>query len=158
MGALGRPIQRPPFTSRPSGPSICTMRRSPESLDFHGFRGFLRSRLPALFLACCAPSGHEKRASMRSTPFLDKISENSRPSSHRPSPLSLDIPGFSHVVPPCPASSRLSQLSCLSTLLLEPVSQHILHLHPQPLLSLVSSLFCCFSIPYFPTSCQSHGG
>ena len=52
---------------------------------------------------------------MRSTPFLDKISENSRPSSHRPSPLSLDIPGFSHVVPPCPASSRLSQLSCLST-------------------------------------------
>ena len=37
-------------------------------------------------------------------------------------------------------------------------AQNILHLHPQPLLSLVSSLFCCFSIPYFPTSCQSHGG
>lgn len=95
--------------------SIWAMQRSPESLDFHGFRGFLRSRPSALFLARCAPSGHEKRAPMRSTPFPDKISENSRPPSRRPSPLSLDIPGFSHVLPSCPAVSRLSQLSCLST-------------------------------------------
>lgn len=95
--------------------SIWAMQRSPESLDFHGFRGFLRSRPSTLFLARCAPSGHEKRAPMRSTPFPDKISENSRPPSRRPSPLSLDIPGFSHVLPSCPAVSRLSQLSCLST-------------------------------------------
>lgn len=116
VGASGRLVQRLCSPRVHPVRSIWAMQRSPESLDFHGFRGFLRSRPPALFLARCAPSGHEKRAPMRSTPFLDKISENSRPPSRRPSPLSLDIPGFSHVLPSCPALSRLSQLSCLSTL------------------------------------------
>ena len=62
------------------------------------------------------PLGMKKERRSPRRPFPVKICENSRPPSRRPCPLSLDIPGFSHVLPSCPALSRLSQLSCLFTL------------------------------------------
>lgn len=78
--------------------------------------GFFAPRRAAARRAPPGPLGMKKERRSPRRPFPVKICENSRPPSRRPCPLSLDIPGFSHVLPSCPALSRLSQLSCLFTL------------------------------------------
>lgn len=95
-------------------PYSCT----PEPL-IHAASGVFRAltRLCARRPACLRPGclGMKKERRSPRRPFPVKICENSRPPSRRPCPLSLDIPGFSHVLPSCPALSRFSQLSCLFT-------------------------------------------
>lgn len=78
--------------------------------------GFFAPRRAAARRAPPGPLGMKKERRSPRRPFPVKICENSRPPSRRPCPLSLDIPGFSHVLPSCPALSRLSQLSCLFTI------------------------------------------
>ena len=87
----------------------------PGAVDSCGLRGFSRPDAPLPAVPPPGPLGIKKERRSPRRPFPVKICENSRPPSRRPCPLSLDIPGFSHVLPSCPALSRLSQLSCLFT-------------------------------------------
>lgn len=87
----------------------------PGAVDLCGLRGFSRPDAPPPAMPRLGPLGMKKERRSPRRPFPVKICENSRPPSRRPCPLSLDIPGFSHVLPSCPALSRLSQLSCLFT-------------------------------------------
>ena len=87
----------------------------PGAVDSCGLRGFSRPDAPPPAVPPPGPLGMKKERRSPRRPFPVKICENSRPPSRRPCPLSLGIPGFSHVLPSCPALSRLSQLSCLFT-------------------------------------------
>lgn len=101
--------------SRASVASASLSVQAPEAVDFQQFPGLLLfCRAPAHAACLGRPDMKKERRSPR-RPFPVKICENSRPPSRRSCPLSLDFPGFSHALPPCPALSRLSQLSCLST-------------------------------------------
>ena len=87
----------------------------PGAVDSCGLRGFSRPDAQPPAVPPPGPLGMKKERRSPRRPFPVKICENSCPPSRRPCPLSLDIPGFSHVLPSCPALSRLSQLSCLFT-------------------------------------------
>ena len=91
----------------------------PGAVDSCGLRGFSRPDAPLPAVPPPGPLGMKKERRSPRRPFPVKICENSRPPSRRPCPLSLDIPGFSHVLPSCPALSRLSQLSCLFTVVID---------------------------------------
>lgn len=88
----------------------------PGAVDSCGLRGFSRPDAQPPAVPPPGPLGMKKERRSPRRPFPVKICENSCPPSRRPCPLSLDIPGFSHVLPSCPALSRLSQLSCLFTM------------------------------------------
>lgn len=110
------PLLSPPVTaSRERMVAAPPMLIHPGAVDSCGLRGFSRPDAPPPAVPPPGPLGMKKERRSPRRPFPVKICENSRPPSRRPCPLSLDIPGFSHVLPSCPALSRLSQLSCLFT-------------------------------------------
>lgn len=112
-----RPLISPPVTaSRERMVAAPPILIHPGAVDSCGLRGFSRPDAPLPAMLHLGPLGMKKERRSPRRPFPVKICENSCPSSRRPCPLSLDIPGFSHVLPSCPALSRLSQLSCLFTL------------------------------------------
>ena len=98
---------------------------TPRSRCFMRSPGFFAPRRAAARRAPPGPLGMKKERRSPRRPFPVKICENSRPPSRRPCPLSLDIPGFSHVLPSCPALSRLSQLSCLFTFTVKPMAKSL---------------------------------
>lgn len=111
-----RPLLSPPVTaSRERMVAAPPMLIHPGAVDSCGLRGFSRPDAQPPAVPPPGPLGMKKERRSPRRPFPVKICENSCPPSRRPCPLSLDIPGFSHVLPSCPALSRLSQLSCLFT-------------------------------------------